>query len=125
MMRQQRNTILFISFLLTAWVVNVLSMVFSPGPDSLMTALNYVILTGLLLFWILSVLRRLLPSRTRTYIVVAALLLLPYLMLRILKYRVAVEPVVKRYLVYAYWIPQMLVPALFLMVCIRIRCEDS
>ena len=62
MMRQQRNTILFISFLLTAWVVNVLSMVFSPGPDSLMTALNYVILTGLLLFWILSVLRRLLPS---------------------------------------------------------------
>ena len=50
--KQTKNTRLFIGFLVMAGIANVLSRVSSPVPGSLMTALNYVILTGLLLFWI-------------------------------------------------------------------------
>ena len=121
MSKQNRNTWLFVLFLVLAATANVLSKVFSYGADSLMTCLNYVILTGLLLFWAGSVRTRLLPSRTRTYVYTAALLLLFYMLFRIFKYRFTVEPAVLHYLTYAYWIPQMLVPALFLMACIRIR----
>ena len=121
MSKQNRNTWLFILFLVLAATANVLSKVFSYGPASLMTCLNYVILTGLLLFWAGSVRTRLLPSRARTYVYTAALLLLLYMLLRIFKYRFTVELAVLRYVIYAYWIPQMLVPALFLMACIRIR----
>ena len=118
--KQNRNTWLFLAFLLLAGAANVLSRVFSPEAASLMTALNYVILTGLLLFWIQSVRTRLLPSAVRTYILSAAFLMLLYMLLRIFRYRFAVEPVVIRYTVYAYYIPQLLIPALFLMTCIRI-----
>ena len=118
--KQNRNTWLFLGFLLMAGIANVLSRVFSPVWASLLTALNYVILTGLLLFWIQSVRVRLLPSAARTYILCAAVLMLVYMLIRIFKYRFAVEPVMFRYGVYAYWIPQMLIPALFLMTCIAI-----
>ncbi len=121
MTKQNRNTWLFVLFLVMAATANVLSRVFSYGPASLMTCLNYVILTGLLLYWAGSVRTRLLPSPARTYVYAAALLLLFYMLLRIFKYRFTVEPAVLRYVTYAYWIPQMLVPALFLMACIRIR----
>lgn len=115
-----RNTRLFIAFLLMAGIANVLSRPLSPVLGSLMTALNYVILTGLVLFWIQSVRIRLLPSAARTSVLCAAYLMLVYLLIRIFKYRFAVEPSVLRYGVYAYWVPQMLIPALFLMTCIAI-----
>ncbi len=118
---QNKNTWLFIIILLLAGLANVLSRVFEQVPASLMTALNYVLLTGLLLFWIRSVRVRLLPSAARNSIFGASLLMLLYLLLRIFKYRFAVEPVVLRYFAYAYWIPQMLIPAFFLISCIRIR----
>ena len=119
--KENRNTWLFLAFLLLAGVANILSRVFNSEADSLMTALNYVILTGLLLFWIQSVRTRLLPSIVRTYILSASLLMLLYMLLRIFRYRFAVEPVVIRYAVYAYYIPQLLIPALFLVICIHIR----
>lgn len=125
MHKQTRNTWLFIGFLLLAGAANVLSRVFNPEAASLMTALNYVILTGLLLFWIQSVRTRLLSSAVRTYILSAAFLMLLFMLLRIFRYRFAVEPVVMRYAVYAYFFPQLLIPALFLMACIRIRRGDS
>ncbi len=120
--RETRHTCLFILCLLLAGAANVLSKTLEPAlVGSLMTSLNYLILTGLLLFWIHSVRVRLLPSPAMTSVLAAALLMLAYLLVRIFKYRFAVEPVVMRYAVYAYWIGQMLIPALFLMTCIRIR----
>ena len=118
--KQNKNTGLFIGFMILAAAANVMSRLFGPVPDSLMTALNYVILTGLLLFWIRSVRERLLPSAAKSSVLCAALLLLLYMLMRIFRYRFAVEPFVMRHVIYAYWIPQMLVPALFLMTCIRI-----
>lgn len=112
---------LFIGFLLIAGIANVLSRFLPPVSAGLMTALNYVILTGLLLFWIQSVRVRLLPSEARKSVLGAAVLMLMYMLLRIFKYRFAVEPLTLRYSLYAYWIPQVLIPTLFLITCIRIR----
>lgn len=83
---------------------------------------EFFIYAGLLFYWIQSVRTRLLPTRARSYAIAAASLMLFYLTLRVFKYRVAgLEPVANRYAVYAYWIPQVMAPALFLMTCVRIR----
>ena len=119
--KKNRNILLFIGFLLIAGIANVLSRFLPPVSASLMTALNYVILTGLLLFWIQSVRVRLLPSEARKSVLGAAVLMLAYMLIRIFKYRFAVEPFTLHYCVYAYWIPQVLIPTLFLITCIRIR----
>ena len=119
--KQNRNTCLFISFLLIAGLANISSRTAVPEWDTLMSCINYVIYIGLLLFWIESIRSRLIPSDARTSIISAALLMLLYMLIRIFKYRFALDSLMIRYAVYAYWIPQMLIPALFLMTCIRIR----
>ena len=118
--RHQRNTFLFISFLLLAGIANLLSKAALPEWDTLMTCINYLILTGLLVFWIEAVRFRLLPSAARTATLSAAFFMLLYMFLRIFKYRFAVSITAQRYAVYAYWIPQMLIPGLFLITCIHI-----
>ena len=121
MRTQRRNTWLFLSFLLLAGAANLFSRTGIYALDSLMSCVNYVTYVGLLLFWIEAVRVRLLPSGARTCVLGAAGLMLLYILLRIFKYSFAVSVVPTRYAVYAYWIPQMLIPALFLMTCIRIR----
>lgn len=119
--KQNKNTWLFIGFLLLAGIANLFTRTAVPALDTLAVCINYLILLGLLLFWIEAVRVRLLPSAVRTSILSAALLMLLYMLVRIFKYRFAVSTIAMRYAVYAYWIPQMLIPALFLMTCIRIR----
>ena len=118
--KQNRNTWLFIGLFLLAGIANLLSRFPGSLQSTLMTCLNYMIYIGLLLFWIEAVRVRLLPSAVRRSILSAALLMLLYMLIRIFKYRFAVSAAAMRYAVYAYWIPQMLIPALFLMTCIRI-----
>ena len=121
MNNQIRNTWLFLGFMVLAAAVNCLTRTPLSEWDALMTCCNYVILVGLLLFWIRSVRVRLLPSGAKRCVLGAAHLMLFYMLVRIFKYRFATEVFLQRYTVYAYWIPQMLIPALFLITCIRIR----
>ena len=119
--KQNRSVWIFLGFLLLAGAANLLSRTAVPAWDALMTCVNYLTYIGLLFFWGMSVLRRLLPSGARTCILHAAVLMLFYMVLRIVKYRFAMDPVSMRYAVYAYWIPQLLIPAFFLMTCLHIR----
>ena len=121
MTKQIRNTWLFIGLLLLSGIANLFTRTAVPELDTLMTCVNYLTYIGLLLFWIEAVRIRLLPSAARTSILSAAFLMLLYMLLRVFKYRFAVSVIALRYAVYAYWIPQMLIPTLFLMTCIRIR----
>ena len=118
--KTRRNTCLFIAFLLLAGITNVLSRSGIAVLEALMTGCNYLIYVGLLLFWLQSVRARLLPSRTKRWMVSAALLLLMYQLLRVFCYRFATEPVAMRYLIYLYFAPMTLVPTLFLMTCLRV-----
>ena len=120
MKRQTRNTWIFALFFLIAGFANLFSRTGDPAWDSLMCSVNYVIYIGMLLYWIEAVRYRLLPSGAGTCIKSASFLMLAYMLVRIFKYRIALSPAAMRYAVYAYWIPQMLIPALFLTACIRI-----
>ncbi|MCR4876488.1 MAG: hypothetical protein K5922_04905 [Clostridiales bacterium] len=116
-----RHTCLFVAFLLLAGAANLFSRTGNPALDGLMTSCNYLIYIGLLLYWCQSVRARLLPSRARNRIVGAALLMVLYQLLRVFKYRMAVEPAAERYAVYLYFTPMSLIPTLFLMTCLHIR----
>lgn len=124
--RSARNIWLFVGFLLLAGLCYLFSRTQEPFLNSVLFCANYTIYAGLLLFWMQSVRARLLPTRARRCILAAAVLMHLYLALRVFKYRIAGDAVVStRYAVYAYWVPQMLIPALFLMTCLYIRRGES
>ena len=121
--KKNKNIWLFIGFMLLAGLANFISRLPGSEQSTLMTCINYLSFIGLLLFWIKAVWVRLLPSAARTSILSAAFLMLLYMLVRIFKYRFAVGVIPLRYAVYAYWIPQMLISALFLMTCVLLLRE--
>ncbi len=72
MTEQNKNTRLFLCFLLLAGLANLFSRNDLPWLDTLMMCVNYLTFIGLLLFWIEAVRVRLLPSPARTSILTAA-----------------------------------------------------
>ena len=126
MTKQNGKTWLFFAFLLLGGIANLLTRTRISIVDTFMFSANFMIYIGLLLFWLLSVRQRLLPTRARSYIVLSALLMIFYLLVRVLRFRILTEVVIRRYVDYAYNIPMVLVPTLFLMTCIRInRGEEA
>ena len=116
----------FLGVLTLAGVCNLFTRSRTPFVATLMFCLNFTLYAGLLLFWLRSVQARLLPTKARVYIVAAAVLMLMYLLLRVVKFRVTLNvPAPTRYAAYAYWTPQTLIPALFLMLCLRIRRGEA
>ena len=120
MHKQNKNTWLFIGFLLLAGVLH------SRDPDtyhflvSIEYCAEYLIYAGLILSWTQSVNRRLLPTREKGYVLAAACLMLLFLAAQFTKYRIAVEPGIIRYCWYVYYIPILFIPTLFLMTCFRL-----
>ena len=87
--------------------------------SSTMFVLNLAIYTGLLVWWIQSVRNRLLPSRGRTYVLMAASFMLFFLLERAVKYRLAENATALEHICwYAYYIPLALIPAMFLLTCL-------
>ena len=87
--------------------------------SSAMFVLNLAIYTGLLVWWIQSVRNRLLPSRGRTYVLMAASFMLFFLLERAVKYRLAENATALEHICwYAYYIPLALIPAMFLLTCL-------
>ena len=120
--KQTQGIWLFIGFYLLAGVCNLLARTGITLLDSLMFSLNFAIYAGMILFWAQSVRTRLLPSGTRSYILLSAALMLTAFLLRTFKYRILTgQIVVSRYTTYAYWIYTLLIPTLFLMTAIRMR----
>ena len=124
--KQMKRTWLFIGFLLLGGVCNLLTRTDNLFFNTLMFAANFLIYGGLLLYWIQSVRTRLLPTKARSYMMTAVVMMVLYLALRAFKYRIAGnDSVPSRYAVYAYWIPQVIIPTLFLMTCVRIRRDEN
>ena len=125
---EKRNTYLFIGLLVLAGAFHVLedslhSHVSVPDYSlvTLVFCLVFLIYSALLLSWIVSVYARLLPSKARAYLIAMALLMLLYLCLRVVRYRIVVSAAALRLTWYAYYVPMVLIPVLFLMVCIQIE----
>ncbi|MBQ9824121.1 MAG: hypothetical protein IJM63_06450 [Solobacterium sp.] len=126
MAKQNRNTLLFVFFLLLAGIACLLTRTRISIIDTFMFSANFAIYTGLLIFWMQSVRSRLLPTGARSCILASALLMIFYLLVRLLRWRILTGVVFRRYADYAFNIPMVLVPTLFLMTCIRIsRGEEN
>ncbi|MBQ8080883.1 MAG: hypothetical protein IJ240_03185 [Clostridia bacterium] len=123
--RINRSTRLFVGLFLLAGCANLLTRADNLLFGSVMFTVNFAIYIGLIIFWMQSVKERLLPTRARSYILAAAFLMLTYLLLRVYKYRIANTAVLIRYTSYVYYVPMMLIPALFLMTCICIRRGEN
>ena len=126
MKKQMRSTRLFFGFLLLGGITNMLTRTHISILDTFMFSANFMIYIGLLIFWMQAVRERLLPTKARGYILASAILMIFYLLVRVLRFRILTEVVIRRYADYAYNIPMILVPTLFLMTCIRIsRGEEG
>ena len=117
---QKHATVLFICLILFAGLLHMMDS--SPNIDVNTVLFNaiYSIYVGLIMFWLQSVRKRLLPTRSCTYIRSAAALMILMLFLRAMKYRLAAQAATARFLWYSYYIPIIMIPTLFLLSCIRI-----
>ena len=120
MHKQARNTCLFLSFLLLGGILH------SNDPDryhfavSIIYCVEYLTYAGLILFWILSVSERLLPTRAKRYVLTSGGLMLLFIAAQFTKFRIAVIPSLTRYCWYIYYVPMLFIPTLFLMTCLCI-----
>ena len=118
------KTWLFIGFLLLGGLFHYFDPTENLFLNSFLFCGRFTIFAGLILFWIQSVRSRLLPTRVRTYIFSAGLMMLCLLTVQVFNNRIVGDAVdaqeINRFSRYVYWIPQAMNPALFLMSCIRI-----
>ena len=77
---------------------------------------DMMLYSGLILHWVQSVRRRLLPSPARSYMIASGLLMAFFLVIRTVSHRIVQwSPPIKRHCWYLYYVPIILVPTLFLM----------
>ena len=119
--RQIKDTLLFLGFLLLAGFLHSADMDIIYWGNTLIYCTEYLIYAGLILSWLQALRQRLLPTRSKGYLLASACLLLLFVAAQFTKYRLSVTPGLTRYCWYAYYLPIILVPTLFLMTCIRIR----
>ena len=121
MTKRRKNTLWFLGLLGLAGACHAFTRTGYMLIDVAMNNVSDLLYIGLLLFWLESVRTRLMISRARTDILWIVGLMIGYLLTRIVKYNYNNGMLTERYLCYAYWTPQMLIPALFLCLSLRIR----
>ena len=121
---RKQNTWLFIGFLLLGGIMHYFDPTENLFLNSFLFCGRSAIFAGLILFWIRSVRSRLLPTRVRSYMVAAGVMMVCLLAVQVFSNRIVGDAAgvlyLNRYSKYVYWIPQAVNPALFLMACVRI-----
>ena len=127
----RRNTWLFAGFLLLGGLMHYFDPTENLFLNSFLFTGRFAVFTGLVLFWIRSVRSRLLPTRVRTYMTAAGVMMVCLLAVQVFSNRIAGDAAgaaaLNRWSKYVYWIPQTVNPALFLMAAVLIRrgAEDG
>ena len=126
LIRQHKITSTFICFLLLAGVCNMLTKVQSTFVATLMFCLNFMIYIGLIIFWVQHVIKRILPTKTRGYIIASSFFMILYILQRVVRYRLLINSVIAyRYLGYFYFIPLIMMPSLLLVTAIHLKYGDK
>ena len=118
---QTKTTILFLCALLLGGIFHALEQVTSEKSlifcNTVCFIANLMTYSGLILFWLISVRKRLLPTRARTNMLISGTLMLLFLLVRAMKYRIGTWSFsVSRMCWYLYYVPIILIPTLFLMI---------
>jgi len=116
-LKQNKNTWLFIAFLLLGGVLHSNDPDEYPFLSTVFYCIEYLIYIGLILSWAQSVRERILPTRAKGYIMAATGLMLLFVAAQFTKYRISLMPGLTRYCWYVYYVPILLIPTLFLMTC--------
>ena len=120
MSRQTKGTLIYAAILLLAGIFHALEQVTSQKAyyffNTVLFIANLMTYSGLILFWLISVRKRLLPTRARTYMLLSGTMMLLLLLLRAMKYRIGLWSfTLWRLCWYLYYAPIILIPTLFLM----------
>ncbi|MBR1861013.1 MAG: hypothetical protein IJ796_04025 [Lachnospiraceae bacterium] len=119
--KYKRNLIIVVSLVFAAWFLNL--WIFNQ--TAFVSLLRDTMYFGLFIMWGLSVRKRIVSNRPRRYMFLIACLVVFWLFVRILKYRVFFAPVVKRYLWYSYYIPLLTIPTICLFTAISLGKSDN
>ena len=122
--RLRRYTIIFLALFLLAGLFHAFDSTPFELFDTFAFTANFVILVGLIVFWIRSVYERLLPSYTRGYMIVEALFMILYIVTRTVRYRIVHSVLALRVCWYCYYIPIVMIPSFFLISAISFGNTD-
>ncbi len=124
--RQNRPVLIYVALLLVAGVLYLCTTPTEGYLNTLCFTLNFLIYVCLLVSWMYSLRQRLLPSRSRSYLLTAAWLMLLFLLTRTFKYRIHEEYLfLVRTVTELYYVPQLLIPTLFFMTCLRLARGET
>ena len=108
MKEQAKSTLIYAALLLLAGIFHVTDVVnHRKGiyfPSTLMFSMITMIYSGLIMYWVQSVRRRLLPSPARSYTIASGMLMLLFLVVRTLNYRMIHSATLERWCWYIYYI---------------------
>ncbi|MBP0976445.1 MAG: hypothetical protein J6P20_10330 [Oscillospiraceae bacterium] len=118
--RQAKGALLYLAFLFLGGIFHVMDNVVAYQDNYIISTwlfcIDLMIYSGLILHFVQSVRRRLLPSPARTYMIASGILMEFFLLVRTLSHRIVQwSPLIKRHCWYLYYVPVILVPTLFLM----------
>ena len=102
--RQHKTTSLFFFLLIIAGILNLLTKTSSTLVNTLMFCANFMIYIGLIVLWAYTVKDRILPTKTRTYMLASSGFMIVYLLQRVFRYRVVnTSMFVYRSMAYVYY----------------------
>lgn len=110
---QHKTTSVYICFFIMAGVFNMLTKTSNSLVNTVMFCANFMIYVGLILFWAQTVRDRILPTKTRLYMLASAVFMIIYMLQRVIRYRVVITSIfVYRSMAYVYYIPLVMIPSL-------------
>ena len=120
MSKQTRSSLLYLALLFLGGICHVTDSIVADYDNYIVSTwlfcTDLMIYSGLILHFMQSVRRRLLPSPARTYMIASGILMVFFLLVRTLSHRIVQwSPPIKRHCWYLYYVPISLIPTLFLM----------
>ena len=126
LIRQHKTTSRFICFMIIAGICNMLTKTQSTLVNSVMFCVNFMIYIGLIIVWARTVRDRILPTKTRSYMLASSVFMILYMLQRVFRYREVLSSViVYRSMAYIYYIPLVMIPSLLFATAVSIGFGDK
>lgn len=118
--RTRQITILYGVLFLLAGILHELGFPDMPLLDTMCFLLHSIIYIGLAVGWAISIRQRIMEPRVRRLLTAAALLAALWIFLRTCKYRLFSDSLIKCYLWYLYYLPQIFAPSLVFLAALEL-----
>ncbi|MBR5181787.1 MAG: hypothetical protein IKW88_05995 [Clostridiales bacterium] len=121
LIKQHKTTSIFVFLLIIAGILNLLTKTSNSLVNTVMFCANFMIYIGLIVFWAHTVRDRILPTRTRSYMLASSVFMIVYMLQRVFRYRAVISSLfVYRSMAYVYYIPLVMIPSLLLATAVNL-----